>query len=304
MVALVSSFVGQLPCRRHSTPSRTSSFLAPGSNFSSAGRPRSHARRLRSRTNAFPVVSQLKALVFDCDGVIVESEGLHREAYNAAFQEFNISCDGGSSTVIWDVEFYDVLQNQVGGGKPKMRWYFNKHGWPVSSVVDKSPETEEEQEKLIDTLQDWKSQKYRDLIGSGEVSPRPGVLRLMEEAKSKGLKVAVCSAATKGSVIFTLNNLLGKDRFESLDCFLAGDDVKEKKPSPLIYQVATQKLGVKPEECVVVEDSAIGLAAAVGAGMRCIITCTGSTKSQDFEGAERVVDDLDGPPMVSIDEFL
>jgi hypothetical protein len=61
------------------------------------------------------------------------------------------------------------------------------------------------------------------MIGSGEVEPRPGVLRLMDEARDAGLKVAVCSAATKSSVVYTLTSLLGKQRFEELDCFLAGE---------------------------------------------------------------------------------
>lgn len=91
-------------------------------------------------------------------------------------------------------------------------------------------------------FQDWKSQKYRDLIGSGGVAPRPGVLRLMDEARSLGLKVAVCSAATKGSVVVTLESLLGKERFAALDCFLAGDDVDKKKPDPTIYLVAASAL--------------------------------------------------------------
>eukprot|EP00878_Enallax_costatus_P035960 GHUV01040224.1.p1 GENE.GHUV01040224.1~~GHUV01040224.1.p1 ORF type:complete len:135 (+),score=40.09 GHUV01040224.1:557-961(+) len=102
----------------------------------------------------------------------------------------------------------------------------------------------------------------------------------MDEARAAGLKVAVCSAATKSSVVFTLKSLLGEQRFNSLDCFLAGDDVDKKKPNPLIYQVAAQKLGVSPSDCVVVEDSTIGLEAALGAGMRCIITYTPSTKQQ------------------------
>lgn len=57
--------------------------------------------------------ASLEALVFDCDGVILESENLHREAYNAAFQEFKVSCNGGESVVNWDVDFYDDLQNKV-----------------------------------------------------------------------------------------------------------------------------------------------------------------------------------------------
>lgn len=59
-------------------------------------------------------------------GVIVESEDLHRQAYNAAFEQFNIRCPDadGDSVVNWSVEYYDDLQNTVGGGKPKMRHYF------------------------------------------------------------------------------------------------------------------------------------------------------------------------------------
>lgn len=70
--------------------------------------------------------STIEALIFDCDGVIVESEGIHREAYNAAFQHFNVVCPGTSGPLVWTEEFYDMLQNKVGGGKPKMRWYFGE----------------------------------------------------------------------------------------------------------------------------------------------------------------------------------
>lgn len=91
--------------------------------------------------------------------------------------------------------------------------------------------------------QDWKTDKYQDLVGSGAVKPRPGVLRLMDEARASGIKLAVCSAATKSSVIFTLTSLLGKERFEELDCFLAGDDVDKKKPDPAIYTLAA---GARP----------------------------------------------------------
>jgi len=240
----------------------------------------------------------MKALVFDCDGVILESEDLHRRAYNATFENFGVKCGGQRGVVDWSEAFYDVLQNTVGGGKPKMRWYFNKNGWPTSNVLNgQVPADEKEQAVLIDTLQDWKTEEYQRMIGSGEVEPRPGVLNLMDEARAAGLKVAVCSAATKSSVVFTLKNLLGEQRFSQLDCFLAGDDVDKKKPDPKIYNIAAQKLGVDPSECVVVEDSLIGLQAALGAGMRCVITYTPSTKSQAFPGADAIVHDLSHPDM-------
>ena len=105
-------------------------------------------------------------------------------------------------------------------------------------------------------------------------------------------------------MIFVLENLLGNAIFDSLDCFLAGDDVPEKKPSPLIYQIAAEKLKVDPQRCLVIEDSTIGLEAATKAGMRCIVTYTSSSKSQSFAEAERVVPNLDEPTLLHIEEFM
>ncbi|CAN4126715.1 unnamed protein product [Withania somnifera] len=236
----------------------------------------------------------LEALIFDCDGVILESEHLHRQAYNDAFSHFNVRCpsDDNDQPLNWSLEFYDVLQNQIGGGKPKMRWYFKEHGWPTSTIFQKPPEDDSDRAKLIDTLQDWKTERYKQIIKSGTVKPRPGVLRLMDEAKASGRKLAVCSAATKSSVILCLENLIGLDRFHGLDCFLAGDDVKEKKPDPSIYITAAKKLGVSEYNCLVVEDSVIGLQAATGAGMSCVITYTSSTADQDFREAIAIYPDL------------
>ncbi|XP_078162502.1 haloacid dehalogenase-like hydrolase (HAD) superfamily protein [Carex rostrata] len=239
--------------------------------------------------------SPLHALIFDCDGVILESEHLHRQAYNDAFAHFNVKCPPFSSEpLLWDSDFYDVLQNQVGGGKPKMRWYFGEKGWPTSSVFETPPSTASDREKLVDVLQDWKTERYKEIIKSGTVEPRPGVLRLMDEVKGARIKLAVCSAATKSSVILCLENLIGLDRFQGLDCFLAGDDVKEKKPDPSIYITAAKKLGVDSKNCLVVEDSVIGLQAATGAGMSCIITYTSSTANQDFGDAIAKYPDLSG----------
>ncbi|KAG8383543.1 hypothetical protein BUALT_Bualt04G0024600 [Buddleja alternifolia] len=265
----------------------------------------------------------LQALIFDCDGVILESEHLHRQAYNDAFSHFNVRCPSSSSDqpLNWSPEFYDVLQNQIGGGKPKMRWYFKEHGWPISTVFESSPENDEDRAKLIDILQvslsnvlsdsevsanlfDWKTERYKEIIKSGTVEPRPGVLRLMDEAKASGRKLAVCSAATKSSVILCLENLIGMERFQGLDCFLAGDDVKEKKPDPSIYLTAAEKLGVSGKDCLVVEDSVIGLQAATGAGMSCVISYTSSTADQDFKEAAAIYPDLSNVRLTDLEALL
>lgn len=237
--------------------------------------------------------------------MILESEHLHRQAYNDAFLHFDVRCPNSTSQPLnWSIEFYDELQNRIGGGKPKMRWYFKENGWPSSTIFEKAPEDDEERAKLIDILQDWKTERYKEIIKSGTVSPRPGVLRLMDEAKSAGRKLAVCSAATKSSVILCLENLIGNDRFQNLDCFLAGDDVKEKKPDPSIYITASKKLGVSEKDCLVVEDSVIGLQAATKAGMQCVITYTTSTANQDFKEAIATYPDLSDIRLKDLDSLL
>ncbi|TYI40359.1 hypothetical protein ES332_A02G156300v1 [Gossypium tomentosum] len=246
----------------------------------------------------------LQALIFDCDGVILESEHLHREAYNDAFAHFNVRCPPSSRPLNWDLQFYDVLQNLIGGGKPKMRWYFKEHGWPSSTIFETPPESDEERAKLIDTLQDWKTERYKEIIKSGTVEPRPGVLRLMDEAKAAGKMLAVCSAATKSSVVLCLENLIGMERFKGLDCFLAGDDVKEKKPDPLIYLTAAKRLGVSEKNCLVVEDSVIGLQAATKAGMSCVITYTSSTADQDFKDSIAIYPDLSNVRLSDLELLL
>ncbi|RCV31590.1 hypothetical protein SETIT_6G190000v2 [Setaria italica] len=253
------------------------------------------APRLVVSASASPAspASSLDALIFDCDGVILESEHLHRQAYNDAFAHFGVRCPPASADPLyWDEAFYDELQNRIGGGKPKMRWYFGENGWPSSNIFETPPSTDSDKEKLVDIIQDWKTERYKEIIKSGTVEPRPGVLRLMDEVKGAGIKLAVCSAATKSSVIMCLENLIGLERFKGLDCFLAGDDVKLKKPDPTIYVTAAEKLGVQSKNCLVVEDSVIGLLAAKGAGMSCIITYTPSTASQDFTDAIATYPDL------------
>lgn len=290
-----------LPSSSQSPPSlsSSSSFLSPlFHSLSSRALRLSPPLRFNRKTTTTLSVSaaatsgSLQALIFDCDGVILESEHLHRQAYNDAFAHFNVRCPSSSAPLDWSSEFYDVLQNRIGGGKPKMRWYFKEHGWPTSTIFETAPESDDNRAKLIDTLQDWKTERYQEIIKSGSVQTRPGVLRLMDEAKAAGKKLAVCSAATKSSVILTLESLIGLDRFQSLDCFLAGDDVKEKKPDPSIYIAAAKRLGVSEKDSLVVEDSVIGLQAATQAGMPCIITYTSSTADQDFSDAIATYPDL------------
>lgn len=242
-----------------------------------------------------------RALIFDCDGVIIETEELHRLAYNAAFDASELKVKGGSEKVEWTVEYYDVLQNTVGGGKPKMHYHFGTTVGEYPSYVDRStgeerdaPESEEERTALVDALQAHKTELYKDLV-TQRATARPGVLELMDEAlEDPNTAVGVCSASTKEAVTKVLDVVLGEERRKRLDVCILGDDVSKLKPDPMIYRTAAERLGVEPSVCVVVEDSMVGLRAAKGAGMKCLITYTSSTASEDFyaEGADAKVPEL------------
>jgi len=242
------------------------------------------------------MVQKTAALLFDCDGVIVETEELHRLAYNKAFDEFGLEVSG--EKVDWAVPYYDKLQNTVGGGKPKMRWYFMETcggEWPVCTKRDgRKPASEEEGMALIDELQDTKTEFYKEIVDQA-ASPRPGVIELMDAAiATPNLAVGICSAATRGGFDRVVNSIVGKERLAKLDVIIAGDDVKAKKPDPMIYNLAAERLGLQKTDCVVIEDSLVGLRAATSAGMPCLVTYTASTAAEDFygEGANAKVPDL------------
>ena len=249
-----------------------------------------------ARAAAPSMAAKTAALLFDCDGVIVETEELHRLAYNQAFADFGLEV--GGKPVDWTVSYYDKLQNTVGGGKPKMRWHFMETcggEWPVCTKRDgRTPASEEEGMALIDELQDAKTEFYKGIVDQA-AEARPGVLELMDAAiATPNLAVGICSAATRGGFDRVVNSIVGKERLAKLDVVIAGDDVTAKKPDPMIYNLAAERLGLAKEECVVIEDSLVGLRAATSAGMPCLITYTASTAAEDFygEGAAAKVPDL------------
>ena len=255
--------------------------------------------------------SYSSALLFDCDGVLVETEELHRIAYNQAFAEFGLEVDG--EPVVWSEGYYAFLANTVGGGKPKMRYHFTGLGAPegaathpdnakVWPAVGKNggavPADETEGMKLVDDLQDFKTESYKKLVTTAP--PRPGVLALMDSAIAMpGLAVGICSASTRGGFEKVVDSVVGKERLAKLDVIIAGDDVSNKKPNPEIYNVAASRLGLPASACVVVEDSIVGLRAAKAAEMACIITYTEETAGEDFYGTGADAKLLDFSPGVT-----
>jgi len=223
-------------------------------------------------------MADIKALIFDQDGVIIDTErDGHRVAFNRTFKEFGYDFE-------WDVEKYHELL-QVAGGKERMRHYLHTEGFGVEVKP-------EEEGKLIKKLHKRKTEIVIGLIESGELPLRPGVKRLMKEAMDAGLTVGVCTTSNERAAHAVAYNILKDVKF---DFVLAGDVVSKKKPDPEIYNLALQRTGLQPEECIVVEDSRNGVLAAKAAGMHVVATTNVYTEREDLSEADIVVTCLGDP---------
>ena len=221
----------------------------------------------------------MKALIFDCDGVLVDTErDGHRVAFNRAFAEFGLPAE-------WDVDLYGELL-KIAGGKERMRHYFDDRGWPTG--VD-------DRDEFIGQLHKTKTNLFMQIIESGQLPLRSGVQRLVDEAIDTGVALAVCSTSSERAVHLILEKMLGTERKSRFSAILAGDVVAKKKPDPEIYELAKQHLDLQGKDCVVVEDSRNGLLAATGAGMHCLVTPTAYTANEDFGEADRIVSELGDP---------
>jgi HAD superfamily hydrolase (TIGR01509 family) len=224
----------------------------------------------------------MKALIFDCDGVLVDTErDGHRVAFNRAFAAAGIDAD-------WSVELYGELL-KIAGGKERMTHYFNGCGWPNGKTA----------ETLIPELHKKKTAIFTELIAKGSLPLRPGIVRIVDEAHAAGVRLGVCTTSDPKAIDGVLD-LFGAERRKWFEIVLAGDIVKRKKPDPEIYALAKQRLRLDGGDCVVVEDSRNGLLAALGAGMPTLITTSTYTRDEDFTGAAKVVPELGDPPKVLV----
>ena len=217
-------------------------------------------------------MSEIKALFFDMDGVIIDTErDGHRVAFNSAFKQFGYDFS-------WDEQRYHQLL-QVAGGKERMRHYFSEENL-LTELSD-----EQMTQHLIE-LHRCKTEIFLDMIASGSLPLRPGIQRFMNEATERGLDICLCTTSTEKSARTVVGTMLPEIKFAHI---LAGDVVTKKKPDPAIYNLALQKTGHSPAECIVIEDSAIGVKAAKAAGIRVIATTNGYTEDEDLSAADIIV---------------
>ena len=211
----------------------------------------------------------LQAVLFDLDGVIIDTERHgHRVAFNDAFRK----C--GCPNVVWDEALYHQLL-QVGGGKERIQFYFERFFQGDNPPSDMDAFTRE--------IHNLKTNIFVEMLP--KLPLRPGVHRFMSEWRDLGIKIGICTTSNEKAAETVADVILPDIPFAVI---IAGDMVKRKKPCPEIYHMALDMLALSPEHSLVVEDSHIGVQAAKRAGCMVLATYNGYTEKEDLYLADFV----------------
>ncbi|MCA9417155.1 MAG: HAD-IA family hydrolase [Candidatus Omnitrophica bacterium] len=226
----------------------------------------------------------LKGLILDLDGVVADTEDLHRQAYNRVFEEQGID-------LVWSEQDYRDRLIQTAGSKLK-----------GVSQVENHPDPVEYQKELYER----KRQVYLTLLADVRLPPRPGIVELIREALEHGVAVAAASTCAKEGAIAMLSHTLGEELLSSFSTIKAGEDAKNRKPAPDIYLMAIEGLGLEARDCVAIEDSVHGMESALAAGLCTVVTPSQYTRGDSFTGANWVVEDLseEGVSIEALDRLL
>jgi HAD superfamily hydrolase (TIGR01509 family) len=214
------------------------------------------------------------------DGTLADTErDGHRVAFNRAFAAAGLDW-------VWDVPLYGELL-AVTGGKERIRHYVERYRADYRRPADF--------DDLIVRLHAAKTQYFTRLVADAGIPLRPGVRRLLDEARRAGVRLAIATTTTPENVSALLRHALAPDAEGWFDVIGAGDVVPAKKPAPDIYLYVLERLGLPTAECVAFEDSENGLRSALAAGVTTVVTVNDYTRNHDFRGAALVLDHLGEP---------
>jgi beta-phosphoglucomutase len=204
--------------------------------------------------------ARLEAILWDMDGVIADTADYHYNAWREVFKERG-------------VEFSKA---------DFMRYFGRRHDTIVHFALGKIPPEE------VARISEKKQALYRRNVKENIV-PLPGAVELIKLLHKNGIKSAIASSAVPSNIDIIIDGLGITKYFQAI---ADGSEVFEGKPSPQVFQLAAQKLGVQPSNCVVIEDAIAGVAAAKSAGMKCLAV-TNSHPADKLEKADLIVNSLE-----------
>jgi HAD superfamily hydrolase (TIGR01509 family) len=219
----------------------------------------------------------LEALIFDVDGTLAETEETHRKALNQTFAAFDLPWE-------WNRPTYRRLL-RIMGGKERLRHF----------ILHDRPEQADRALAALPEIHAAKNERYAAMVRDGQVSLRPGVKRLLHEARDAGLRLAISTTTSLPNVEALLTSTLGPEAPKLFEAIAAGDSVRTKKPAPDIFLLALKRLELEPSRAIAIEDTVYGLRSATAAGLRSLVTPSFYTDDQDFSGAAAVFDSLGEP---------
>lgn len=219
----------------------------------------------------------LRALIFDVDGTLAETEELHRKAFNAAFVEAGLNWN-------WDVPIYARLL-KITGGKERIQFYADEIG---VDDIDPMP------------IHRRKTEIYNQRVRNGGLMLRNGVEDLVARARRAGFKLAIATTTSRPNVESLISVTLGNDALAAFSAIITGEDVTKKKPDPEAYRLALAQLGVRADEAIAFEDSYNGVVAARGAGLPVIVTPSLYTIDDEFAGATHLIPSLEADNLAAI----
>jgi len=221
----------------------------------------------------------IEALIFDVDGTLADTEETHRQAFNAAFLEHDLHWNWSSH------QYLELLK--ISGGKERIARYIDSLKIPA-----------EEKQRLhgsVAAIHRTKTRIFAELIRDGRSPLRPGVARLIREARAAGVKLGLASTTSPANVEALISAGLGEEGYHWFNVIACGDQVPNKKPAPDIYNLALSTLGLTASVCVALEDSGNGVRAAKAAGLFTVATPTIWTQTQDLSGADLMLYSLGDP---------
>ena len=225
-------------------------------------------------------MSTLKALIFDVDGTLADTErNGHRVAFNRAFDDAGLGWH-------WSPALYGKLL-AVTGGKERIRFYLEQFNLEFVKPDDF--------DGFVAGLHAAKTRFYTELMAQGEIPLRPGVERLITEARRAGYRLAISTTTTPENVTALVTNTLGVAALDWFEVIGAGDVVPSKKPAPDIYDYVLKEMKLTSSEAIAFEDSRNGVLSSLAANLTTVITVNDYTAEDDFSGAAIVLDQMGEP---------
>lgn len=225
----------------------------------------------------------IRAMIWDVDGTLSETEETHRCAFNESFRALAIDWN-------WDRPTYKRLLATT-GGKERLRVY-------ADEVAADLPDD------LLRRIHADKTHRYTRLVRLGGAPLRPGVEALLAAARRQGIRQSIATTTSRANVDALIAATLNCPAPEVFEVIAAGDEVKVKKPAPDVFLLALTRLNLPPGDCIVIEDSQAGMAAARAAGLRVLITPSEYTRGGDFSAADWVLSDLTAPLPAPLADLL